>query len=178
MMLAFKTASVLLMYPEERWISKTGEIRQRLVDTDRELLNHVQPLLEYFEIHALVTLQEHFVATFDQSPDCALYLFYHLYGDSAEAGRARSQLVDTYRRYGMDPTSEELPDFLPRYFEFLSQIDSRNSEEEIRRCKDVIDLLHDRLTRGGSTYAVLFSALSIAIKRMRGRAFRDLWTNH
>src|SRR6185312_2998556 len=79
-------------------------------------------LLIYLEHGPVIDLQEAYVDTFDRNPAHSLSIFEHTMGDSRERGPAMVHLVEEYRRFGLEATSRELPDFLPVFLEFLSLI--------------------------------------------------------
>lgn len=158
-----KTVAQLLSYPEQDWVAHLGELRATLTQVDPASAARLEPLWLFLGTRPLLELQETYVATFDHNADNALYLFHHLYGDAPERGTAMSDLVELYRREGLEPTSEELPDFLPRYVEFLSILNAPAFRSEQARAHKVTALLRERLTHGGSPYAAAFDALDMLL---------------
>jgi len=117
-------------------------------------------LLFYLERGRLIDLQEAYVETFDRNPAHSLLIFEHTMGESRERGAAMARLVEEYRQAGLEVTSNELPDFLPVFLEFLSLISPEEAQERLVGIEDVVETLHSRLADVCSPYAGAFAALT------------------
>ncbi len=99
----------LLDYPDQQLLDSLDQI-QSLVPDDQDLVG----LIEHLRANELQALQEEYVATFDHTRRCALYLTYFAYGDTRRRGVALVQFKQAFRRAGVefDEDSDELPDHL------------------------------------------------------------------
>lgn len=157
-----KVIALLLTYPEQEWVQSIGELRSTAgVETGRSRRagRRLDGLFAHLEREPLIELQETYVETFDRNPAHSLSIFEHRMGDSRERGGAMASLVEEYRRSGFEVTSQELPDFIPVFLEFVSLIPP---DEGRRRLADIVDvgqILRQRLADAGSPYAGAFEAL-------------------
>jgi nitrate reductase delta subunit len=55
----------------------------------------------------------------------SLQLYEHVHGESRDRGQAMVELLKLYSSRGLELTAKELPDHLPVFLEFLSQLPSR-----------------------------------------------------
>ena len=68
-------------------------------------------------------------------------------------------LIEVYRRNGFELSARELPDYVPLFLEFLSQIPPREAKGLLADAMPVLTLLGARLERRQSRYAAVFEAL-------------------
>ncbi|BFU92995.1 MAG: nitrate reductase molybdenum cofactor assembly chaperone [Nitrospira sp.] len=158
-----KIIAVLLMYPEQDWVQSLGELRAMVAaetGRGRHAGRRLDLLLLYLERGRLIDLQEAYVETFDRNAAHSLLIFEHTMGESRERGAAMARLVEEYRQAGLEVTSNELPDFLPVFLEFLSQISPEEAQERLVGIEDVVETLHSRLADACSPYAGAFAALT------------------
>ena len=147
-MLTIKALGVLLHYPQEELIEAMADIQQLL---EAESLLHPEQLsaLDAFfagmRQQALLDLQEQYVQLFDNTPQHALYLFQHLYGDTPQRGPALADLIGMYNDHGYQPTAQELPDYLPLYCEFAAQFPQAEARVLLGRALPVLELMAQRL---------------------------------
>ena len=116
----YQALSALLCYPEQELLDALPEIRSAL-STQPALLQAVEPLLTHLSGGDLIALQEAYVATFDRNPAHSLHLFEHIHGEDRARGQAMVDLMEEYKTHGFEMSSEELPDYVPLFLEFLSQ---------------------------------------------------------
>lgn len=172
----YKLLAQLLCYPESQWLSQLHGVPV-LLDNDPAVVARLTPLLKYLTGRPLLEVQANYVATFDEDSEHALYLYHHLYGDSPDRGSVMSALIEEYRAQGLEPTESELPDFLPRYLEFLSHLKGRMFQEHAARIRPVVSLLFRRLSAKQSPYAAVFDSLDTVLTQRR--AVRLLsWVRH
>lgn len=107
----------------------------------------------------LLDLQEEFVALFDRTPSLCLHLFEHVHGDSRDRGQALVDLSNLYEDAGLIINTEEMPDFLPLFLEYLSVIEAEESRENLGEIANVLGVLSGRLNNRKSPYASVFDAL-------------------
>ena len=112
--------SLLLDYPTAELVAGLDRV-EALVPGHAELA----PLVEHLRRTPLRDLQEEYVATFDHTRKCALYLTYFAYGDTRRRGVALLGFKQAYRAAGAewDESCEELPDHLCAVLQFGATVD-------------------------------------------------------
>ena len=117
--------SLLLQYPSKDLQSVSGEIRQRLND-DRSLqaksVEALNPLLTRLATSDIYDAQEAYVELFDRGRAHSLHLFEHVHGESRDRGQAMVDLRERYLTAGLEPTGNELPDYLPLFLDYCSTL--------------------------------------------------------
>lgn len=68
-------------------------------------------------------------------------------------------LLAQYEQHGLQLNSRELPDHLPLYLEYLSQLPQSEAVEGLKDIAPILALLSARLQQRESRYAVLFDLL-------------------
>ena len=161
-MKTYKVLSALLDYPNEELIEALPELETALAD-ERLLsdgaLAHVRCLITALGTEDLMTLQERYIDLFDRVRSLSLNLFEHVHGESRDRGQAMVDLTQLYERHGYGVTSDELPDYLPAFLEFLSHIAADEARELLVETAHVLESIGARLVRRGSPYAAVFDAL-------------------
>jgi nitrate reductase molybdenum cofactor assembly chaperone NarJ/NarW len=151
--------STLLDYPEAELLDALQEINQELKAFPEAAQVALQPLLALLKEHPLIELQENYVATFDRNPAHSLHLFEHVHGESRDRGQAMVDLLDEYRRLGLEMATNELPDHVPLFLEVLGNIDPVEARALLDEAIHVLAALGDRLARDESPYAGVFTVL-------------------
>lgn len=151
--------ATLLDYPEPELLDATQEITQELKAFPEAVQSALQPLLALLKEHPLIELQENYVATFDRNPAHSLHLFEHVHGESRDRGQAMVDLLDEYRRLGLEMATNELPDHVPLFLEVLGHIDPEQARALLDEAIHVLAALGDRLARDESPYAGVFTVL-------------------
>jgi nitrate reductase delta subunit len=105
-------------------------------------------------------LQERHFALFDRSRTLSLHLFEHVHGESRDRGQAMADLIELYRRHGLEPTAGELPDFLPLFLEFISLQAEDEARTLLAESAGILQSLAGRLVARKSAYAAVFQALA------------------
>jgi len=122
-MQTIKALRALLLYPSEALIETLDDIQQ-VIETEPllrpEQISALGRCVDGMRNQELLDLQEQYVRLFDTTPKHALHLFQHLYGDAPARGPAMADLIEMYRDHGYQPTSTELPDYLPLFCEFAA----------------------------------------------------------
>ncbi|CAN7608871.1 nitrate reductase molybdenum cofactor assembly chaperone [Caballeronia sp. LjRoot31] len=149
----------LLDYPEPELLIAMDEIEQALSAFPQTAQVALQPLLTLLNGHPLIELQENYVATFDRNPAHSLHLFEHVHGESRDRGQAMVDLLDEYRRHGLEMATNELPDHVPLFLEVLGNIDATEARTLLGEAIHVLAALGDRLARDESPYAGVFTVL-------------------
>lgn len=166
----YKLIGVLLTYPEREWVEALAEVRVTMT-TEREhtaAVRTIAPLMTDLAQHALLDVQERYVATFDQTPGQSLYLLEHTIGDGPGRGQGLADLIEQYRTHGLEMTCAELPDFVPLYLEFLSLLSLSQAWQELARFQGVIETLAHRLREARSPYAAAFEGLMALMSSRAG----------
>lgn len=163
-MLIFKVLSLLLSYPEAEMLEALDEMAG-MIETDPHVSQQTrQSLLTLIASHRdsdLLDLQENYVALFDRGRFLSLHIFEHVHGESRDRGQAMVSLLEMYQSHGYEMDSRELPDYVPLFLEFLSQLQS--TPEVLQLLQDampVLSLLEARLNERGSAFAAIFAALA------------------
>ena len=154
----FRALSALLSYPEAGLLAAMGEIDKAL-EAYMDLHADLRRLRDFLRSHSLIELQENYVATFDRNPAHSLHLFEHVHGESRDRGQAMVDLMEEYRRHGLEPGNEELPDYVPLFLEFLGELPSDQAKQMLGEAIHVLAAIGTRLRRNESPYAAIFHVL-------------------
>jgi nitrate reductase delta subunit len=162
----YRLLSKLLDYPDEALMAALPDLGREIkrgfeaaewVVLDR-FLNHLAD-------QDLTELQGAYVQTFDLTPEHALHLTHHLFGDDKNRGPALIDLTEFYKEYGLElvagdgaaneDATNELPDFLPLVLEFAAQLDPDEARVFLSQWNKVLNQLASNLEKSGSPYAPL-----------------------
>ena len=113
--------SAVLDYPTEELVASLDAL-EALVPGHP----HLTALLAHLRRVPLAELQQDYVATFDHTRRCALYLTYFAYGDTRRRGAALVAFKEAYRRAGVEWADElgELPDHLCAVLQLGATVDA------------------------------------------------------
>lgn len=113
--------SRVLDYPTPALADALDDL-ERLVPDDPHLL----ALLDHLRRTPLAVLQQDYVATFDHTRKCALYLTYFALGDTRRRGAALVGFKEAYRAAGVEWSEEhgELPDHLCAVLQLGATVDA------------------------------------------------------
>ena len=109
----------------------------------------------------LYDAQEQYDLLFDRGRSLSLLLFEHVHGESRDRGQAMVDLMREYTEHGFEISSEQLPDYIPLYLEFLSEQEEAYASEWLADVSHILTMLSERLLERESHYRVLFEALII-----------------
>jgi nitrate reductase molybdenum cofactor assembly chaperone NarJ/NarW len=155
-----KVLSVLLSYPTPELQSAVPEMRAALdaeaclPQKNRDRLDRI---LEEIATGDLYDLQERYVLLFDRTRSLSLHLFEHVHGESRDRGQAMVDLKALYEQHGMAMNSSELPDHLPLFLEFLSQIPQAEARDLLDETSHVLEAIRLRLKKRKVLYSSVFS---------------------
>lgn len=125
-MTLFKLLSALLEYPDQALMQAVPEL-MTILGEDATLTPAEHAAIAGFAAWLtdsdLTDAQARYVKTFDMTPEHALHLTHHLFGDDRNRGPALIDLGEYYKSYGLEPDSGELPDYLPLVLEFSSTLE-------------------------------------------------------
>jgi nitrate reductase delta subunit len=155
-----KVLSALLSYPTAELQAAIPEMRAavdaeaRLPQRNRDRLHR---LLEEIANGDLYDLQERYVLLFDRTRSLSLHLFEHVHGESRDRGQAMVDLKALYERHGLFMASSELPDHLPLFLEFLSEIPEVEAQGLLDETSHVLEAIRLRLKKRTAPYSSVFS---------------------
>jgi nitrate reductase delta subunit len=166
----WKLASVLLQYPTAALVDGVDVLDDAAAAVPkRETREHLQRFLVWLRTTPATEVAQHYVETFDLRRRCALYLTYYRFGDTRNRGMAMLSIKTAYRVAHLEPTEDELPDYLPQMLEFASL--SPRGIDLLRSRRPDLELLRRALAEAGSPYVSVVAAVCAELPRL-GR--RDL----
>jgi nitrate reductase delta subunit len=167
-----KALSALLSYPTAELQQALPELRAaidaegRLPQKNRDRLERI---LREMASDDLYDLQERYVLLFDRTRSLSLHLFEHVHGESRDRGQAMVDLKALYERHGLAMRTSELPDHLPLFLEFLSQIPEAEACGLLADTAHVLEAIRQRLKKRKSAYSSVFSCAQ-ALARAKPQA--------
>ncbi|HRD47880.1 MAG TPA: nitrate reductase molybdenum cofactor assembly chaperone [Caulobacter sp.] len=163
MSLTYRALALLLSYPTETTAALlpatagTLQADSRLPPPIRGALNR---LIEQLASLDLFEAQERYVWLFDRTRSLSLNLYEHIHGESRDRGQAMVALLELYRSRGLDLSTNELPDNLPVFLEFLSTLPDAEAASLLGEAAHVLSALGERLHKRQSPYRAVFGALA------------------
>lgn len=154
----YQVLSALLSYPERELTDSLPGL-MAVIGEDSEMTAQLQPLFAHLAGSSLISLQEIYVTTFDRNPSHSLHLFEHIHGESRDRGQAMVDLMEEYKKHGLEMCGDDLPDYVPLFLEFLSQLDVDESSRLLGDAVHVLAHVGAKLHVNGSPYAVVFDVL-------------------
>ena len=152
----YKALSLLLEYPSQELYDNLDAFEAAMADAESmEAVEHstIGQLLAHLRTTDLIELQADYVKTFDLVAEHSLHLTHHLFGDDKNRGPALIDLTEIYKEYGLDQSSNELPDYLPLVLEFAAQLDDSEARVFLSDTAKVIRVLAENLEKVQSPYA-------------------------
>lgn len=154
--------SLLLQYPNKDLQAVVGEIRDRLA-ADSALpagsVEALDALLKRLATSDIYEAQEIYVELFDRGRAHSLHLFEHVHGESRDRGQAMVDLRERYLAAGLEPTGNELPDYLPLFLDYCSVLPHDAARNMLAEPGVVLVALNARLAEKSSDYAPVFALL-------------------
>lgn len=161
-LITLRALSALLHYPDENLRAAVPDIRVALlverIVSEKQMLR-LDPLLLRLSDGDLIALQEHYVELFDRGRTHSLHLFEYVHGESRDRGQAMVDLRERYVAAGLDPATNELPDYLPLFLEYCSTLPRAEALAELSEPGRIIATLAERLESRGTDYAGLLGVL-------------------
>lgn len=157
-----RVLSALLQYPSKDLQAAVPAIRAALAGEGLLSVHQIaslEPLLVALDASDLIEAQESYVELFDRGRLHSLHLFEHVHGESRDRGQAMVDLRERYLLAGLDPVSNELPDFLPQFLEYCSVLPSDTALEQLAEPGAVLAALAERLEKRASPYAAILTIL-------------------
>jgi nitrate reductase delta subunit len=153
--ISYPTAELQTAVPELR---ATLDAEGRLPQKNRDRLDR---LLEEIATRDLYDLQERYVLLFDRTRSLSLNLFEHVHGESRDRGQAMVDLGALYERHGLAVAGNELPDHLPLFLEFLSEIPEAEARVLVAETAHILEAIRQRLKKRKVPYSSVFSCIQI-----------------
>jgi nitrate reductase delta subunit len=159
-----KILSALLAYPTAELQTAVPDMRVAL-DADgclpQKNRDRLDRILEEIATGDIYDLQERYVLLFDRTRSLSLHLFEHVHGENRDRGQAMVDLKALYERHGLFLASSELPDYLPLFLEFLSEIPQAEARELLDEVAHVLEAIRLRLKKRNVTYTSVFSCAQV-----------------
>ncbi len=162
MALIYRALGLMLGYPTEDQRALIPAILQAVQSEDRipgPIRRSLTRLGERLAEADTYELQEDYVQTFDRTRTLSLNLYEHVHGESRDRGQAMANLVELYRQHGLEMASQELPDHLPVFLDFLSVVPDDKAASLLGEAAHVLEALAERLHKRSSPYRAVFGAL-------------------
>ena len=166
--LAWQSASLLLGYPDEQLVARTGLLRDAAARLPATVSEPMTVFLQHLEVTALPELAADFVATFDHQRRCCLYLTYFEHGDTRNRGVALLRFKTAYREGGMVLSDAELPDHLGVLLEFGATADVAVARALLLEHRAGLELLRLALEDAQSPWALVLKAVSATLPPLVG----------
>jgi nitrate reductase molybdenum cofactor assembly chaperone NarJ/NarW len=152
--LIWQCAAILLSYPGEQ-----GPVDELLAHIRGKPANQMGRMAAALKATDLLRAQADYVGTFDQQRRCTMYLTYWTAGDTRNRGAAMLAFATAYRDAGVQPPTDEAPDFLPVVLEFAAIVDPATGQRLLAEHRVAIGVLHQALTETESPYADVVAAV-------------------
>ena len=157
----YKLLSALLSYPDKDLVEAIPSLNEMLrsgFEASEAIV--IANFMRDLATNDLTDAQGIYVQTFDMTPEYALHLTHHLFGDDKNRGPALIDLSEHYRGYGLDIASNdgdpnELPDHLPLMLEFCAQLEDEEARTFLSQWAKVLGQLASNLEASNSAYAQL-----------------------
>ena len=162
-MRTLKVLSLLLSYPEAEMLAALDEMANVIEQENLLLAAHKKSVLALIDTYRdvdLLDVQEAYVALFDRGRFLSLHIFEHVHGESRDRGQAMVNLLQMYEAHGFELSTQELPDYIPLFLEFLSQQEQTEAVQLLHDAMPVLSLLGARLTERSSPFNAIFQALA------------------
>lgn len=158
---ALRALARLLDYPTDELVANLAAVAAALEAAPVRAARRaaVRPLLARLAAGDPLDAQELYIDTFDRGRRTSLNLFEHVHGDSRDRGQAMVDLLGMYRAVGIEPASDQLPDYLPAFLEFLSLLPGREAREHLAEVTHLVRAIGGVLAARGSDYAGAFDLL-------------------
>ena len=161
-------ASALLTYPDDVLATREAYVREAARSFSRSARQHFEEFQRHVQRVGLWALQQEYVETFDLQGGVPLYLTPPTLKDDRERGFALVELKRRYRAGGLQPSSTELPDFLPMFLEFMGLAERTAGRSLGSQYLATVEGLASQLHRRRSAYAPLLDASVAALRSLVG----------
>jgi nitrate reductase delta subunit len=162
--LTYKLSSLFLQYPDEPILAARGDLVAATGDLpDCAATLALGRFCDWWGATDPLSLEQHYVETFDLDKRCGLYLSFYGEGDRRARGTALLRLKRLYRSAGLPMEGSELPDFLPAMLEFAAAAPNRRGEIVLREHRAALELLRESLQGRGTPYSHVLDAVCLTV---------------
>jgi nitrate reductase molybdenum cofactor assembly chaperone NarJ/NarW len=172
----YKLCSLLLCYPDAELLDARAALLEAAEDLTGDALRPLQEFGRWWAHEDPISLQQHYVETFDLHKRSGLYLTFYGEGDRRARGVALLRLKRMYRAAGLPLEGTELPDYLPVMLEFAAAAPSGQGQIVLREHRAALELVRESLRRRGTPYWQVLDAVCITVGEIsaadRARAFK------
>lgn len=160
-MFVLKVISRLMDYPSQAMADSSAELIQVVVASElsREHKDELCSFIENLAATDLYDAQERYDLLFERGRSLSLLLFEHVHGESRDRGQAMVDLLSEYTSNGFDLDTEQMPDYIPLYLEFLSEQEDAYAQEWLSDVSHILTVLSERLLDRQCDYRILFESL-------------------
>ncbi|GEC70427.1 nitrate reductase molybdenum cofactor assembly chaperone [Raoultella terrigena] len=161
-MIELVIVSRLLEYPDAALWQHQQEMLETLASSEKLVAEDARKLGDFLRdltARDVLDAQADYSELFDRGRATSLLLFEHVHGESRDRGQAMVDLMAQYERHGLELDSNELPDHLPLYLEYLAQLPEDEAIAGLKDVAPILGLLSARLQQRESRYAALFELL-------------------
>ena len=158
---ALRALARLLDYPAEPLLANLAAVADAAAAAPVPAARRaaLRPLLDRMAAADPLEVQEIYIDTFDRGWRTSLNLFEHVHGDSRDRGQAMVDLLAMYRAAGIELATDQLPDYLPAFLEYLSLLDAAQAREQLGEVTHIVRAIGGVLAARGSDYAGAFDLL-------------------
>jgi nitrate reductase delta subunit len=174
----YKLGALLLQYPTRALFDGIGELAAAVEMTSAGSREPFRRFIAWLRATPSEEVAQHYVETFDLRRRCTLYLTYYRYGDTRKRGMSMLTFKAAYRGAGFDPTSDELPDYLPMVLEFAAL--APRGESLLRGHRTDLELVRLALHDADTPYADVVDGVCATLPKLGRRdaaQARDIWRN-
>lgn len=161
-MTSLRLIALLLDYPEQEVWDNAQELNhliKQCAELNEYQKERINQFIEQMTQTPLMDLQAQYGDLFERGRSLSLLLFEHVHGESRDRGQAMIDLLSQYNAAGMVLTAKQLPDYLPTYLEYLSQLTVYESISGLKDVAPILALLKERLSQRQSYYSNLLQVL-------------------
>jgi nitrate reductase delta subunit len=160
----YKLCSLMLSYPDEELLDARRELSGAVGELPASpARSALERFCGWWAGEASLTLQQHYVQTFDLDKRCGLYLTFYGEGERRERGQALLRLKRLYRTAGLPLEGTELPDYLPVMLEFAAAATPEQAALVLSEQRAAIELIRLSLAERQSPYAHLLDAVCVQL---------------
>lgn len=166
--IAWQCASLLLGYPDELLVARTGLLREATRLLPEQVGQPLRGVVDHLGSTPLPRLEADYVETFDHRRRCCLFLTYFAHGDTRKRGLALLRFKQAYQRAGLSLDAGELPDHLAVVLEFGATADPDAAWSLLLDHRAGLELLRIALRDSGSPWAGAVEAVTATLPALRG----------
>ncbi len=166
----FASFARLLCYPTKRTIESAESLFVSLQAELPEAAREIAEFGQFIEQQELWQVEEEFTRVFDCSPECALEIGWHLFGEEYARGLFLVRMREEMRKFGIEE-STELPDHIVHVLAIVAAMSRVESIKFVKACVlPAVDKLHAALEERQTPYCQVVRALHSSLEGVFGKA--------